>query len=156
MKCAKEFVEIRKQVNAENAEYEMEQNLKAANEYLQACVETTLLCETRISDDFTKEAKKIRPNNNVVSIDIPVEFFVDRLGNKMFRLVIERKNDYADGSSSFGCYEDKEYSYKTLIDYLAPHCFKVSVDKSKEFSARCFGWGLRSWPVITITTEPEC
>ena len=153
MKCAKEFVEVRKQVNAE---YEKEQNLKAVEEYLQACIETTTLCETRISDYFAKEAEKVRPNNDVVSIDIPVDFFNDRLGDKMFRLVVERENYYADGSSSFGCYEDEVYSYKALIDYLAPYCFKVSIDKSKEFSARCYGSGMRSWPVITITTEPEC
>lgn len=150
MKCALEVKEIR---TAANNQHEAEENAKAMIAFVEACNNVVSLCDNEIEQWLIKEAEDY--GNVDVEISFPVSFSEDRFGNKIFKRIVERTNYYADGSSSWGTYEDLKYSYDAFVRYLNDHCYKVSI-KENGFSGRCYGSGTLYRDVIIVSTEPTC
>lgn len=149
MKCANEIVEIRSNVNAIE---EANEKARLMARYLKSCSNSIRLCEEYISKKIEEKAKV--PGGNNVSISIPIWIYVDRFGNKMFKLVIEFPHAYANGESSWEAAGDF-YSYKALVEYLSQFCFKTTISAGNS-PLRCYGVGHRYYPTLNITTAPIC
>jgi len=149
MKCASEIVEIRSNVNAT---YEIERKAKLLAKYLQACTNSITLCEGLISEKL-EEAANIH-GEQTVSISIPIYVYYDELKNKVFQLVIEHKNAYANGDSSWERDGD-EYSYAALVEHLAQFCYEATISKDA-LVYKCWGCGNRHYDGLVIKTAPIC
>ena len=150
MNCAKDFVWIRKKAEQE---YHLARKEEAERDYTEFCYNTIQLCETEINDRLLSAAQeKIFERN--ITIDFPIEFSKDYNGNRLFQLVIEEKNVYANGDSSYHA-EGQYFSYDALKQYLAKYCLDVSI-KENGFKEKSWGSGYRSWSVICVTANPDC
>lgn len=149
MKCAKEIVDIRSQANTV---FEAEITAQTLAEYAVACKETISLCEGRINRMLEETAS--HHGNDTVCVSMPISMYQDRLGNKLFHLVVEEPNVYANGDSSWESAEET-YSLDAMTEYLKQFCFEVSIQE-RGFKGRHWGCGEMFFPVLGITAIPEC
>lgn len=149
MKCANEMKEIRA---IANLTHEAEEKAKAIAAYAKACAATVDLCENRIGTMLEKKAHQ--HGNEQVTISFPIEFAYNRLGNRVFKMVTEHPHVYANGGSSWEP-SGEEYSYETLVKYLAKFCYATTI-KECDFRVKRYCFGDYRYSTIEITTAPEC